>query len=139
MSKNSEINKIWLKSFHLCDNVSISVEVKFLFSKFNFLASKFRKHDCISDLDADWDNFSEVVELSWSCFEDDSVYLSVGLIDDDAWGGFGLGFDFSDDDSVEEGDDSLEWGHADDLIEVDRFIILVLIKTANKLSTLIVF
>lgn len=41
-----------------------------------------------------------------SSLEDDAVVGGFGLLEDDAGLGFGLRFDFSNDDSVEEGDNS---------------------------------
>ncbi len=65
-------------------------------------------HDGVSDLNREGDEFSGVIVLSGSGFEDDSVGLAIGFAQDDAGGGFGLGFDFFYHDSVQQGYDSLE-------------------------------
>lgn len=105
-----------------------------MLSKFNFLSTEFWKHNSVTNFDWKWDYFSEVVVLSWSGFEYDTISLWIRLIDDDTRSGFILRLYFSNNDSVKKWDDSFEWRHFLYVIfnEVDRFIILVLIKNANK-------
>ena len=65
-------------------------------------------HDSVTDLDSQRDDFPIVIVLSRSGFEDDSVGLAVGFAQNDTGGCFGLRFDFSDHDSVQQRNDFLE-------------------------------
>lgn len=65
-------------------------------------------HDGVTNFNSQRDEFASVIVLSGSGFEDDSVGLAVGFAQNDTGSGFGLGFDFSDHDSVQQRNDFLE-------------------------------
>jgi hypothetical protein len=72
------------------------------------LTSVFRKQDSVSNSNAQGDELAILAILSRADFNDYSMGSGLRLADDDSRGCFGLLFSFADDDSVEEGEESLE-------------------------------